>query len=299
MLACSCCTTLLRIANYLMCLSLTVADENKESILFRTYPFTFKLNPVSAARRAGTAVQRKCHACDSCGSVIVMGSSQARLLRINGRMFCDIQCAGDYKRWHNRTTAYQDGCGITEARRRKASASAEQTKLRWKCCEWCWSAFIQNHPATKCCSASCRDELAKVSRTTNYANYRSRSANPVATEVICLHCGASVVKNRDQSISYCGDKCGKKAAKLRRKMRIRTNGGYEPISLENLIEAFSGKCVECSCETTRYNGEYRHTDASIDHIFPISRGGTHTIDNLQLMCHLCNSRKSDIVDTLF
>lgn len=31
----------------------------------------------------------------------------------------------------------------------------------------------------------------------------------------------------------------------------------------------------------------------IDHLLPISRGGTHTMDNLTLACRACNAGKSD------
>lgn len=36
---------------------------------------------------------------------------------------------------------------------------------------------------------------------------------------------------------------------------------------------------------------------SIDHIIPISRGGTNELHNLQAMCRSCNSTKGDKVDT--
>ena len=36
-------------------------------------------------------------------------------------------------------------------------------------------------------------------------------------------------------------------------------------------------------------------DLEIDHIFPISKGGKSTYDNLQTLCHRCNAKKSDSV----
>ena len=38
-------------------------------------------------------------------------------------------------------------------------------------------------------------------------------------------------------------------------------------------------------------------DLEVDHIFPISKGGKSTFDNLQTLCHRCNSLKSDTVIT--
>ena len=40
-------------------------------------------------------------------------------------------------------------------------------------------------------------------------------------------------------------------------------------------------------------GHIRERASALDHIIPIARGGTSTPDNLQLLCHRCNIRKSD------
>ena len=37
-------------------------------------------------------------------------------------------------------------------------------------------------------------------------------------------------------------------------------------------------------------------ELEIDHIFPISKGGKSTYDNLQTLCHDCNSKKSNIIE---
>ena len=37
-------------------------------------------------------------------------------------------------------------------------------------------------------------------------------------------------------------------------------------------------------------------DLEIDHIFPISKGGKSTYDNLQTLCHRCNSMKSNTIE---
>jgi 5-methylcytosine-specific restriction endonuclease McrA len=39
--------------------------------------------------------------------------------------------------------------------------------------------------------------------------------------------------------------------------------------------------------------EYRADMATVDHIVPLSKGGLHVEDNVQLACMACNASKSD------
>ena len=48
------------------------------------------------------------------------------------------------------------------------------------------------------------------------------------------------------------------------------------------------RCRKCGRQTD---------DLEVDHIIPIAKGGKSTYDNLQTLCHRCNSKKSDNIET--
>lgn len=55
----------------------------------------------------------ECHPCAFCGSVVVLGGNCLAQSKKYERVFCDIQCAGEYKKSHNRTVEYRQKTNIT------------------------------------------------------------------------------------------------------------------------------------------------------------------------------------------
>lgn len=82
---------------------------------------------------------------------------------------------------------------------------------------------------------------------------------------------------------YCSDPC----ASSMREMLMRTNGRYEQgITTERVAERDGYLCHLCG-------GGVTPADWSVDHVLPISRGGTHTWDNVACAHLLCNSRRGN------
>lgn len=86
----------------------------------------------------------------------------------------------------------------------------------------------------------------------------------------------------------------------RARRRSRSSVGDRDITLEKLFDRASGVCSLCGkkCDHMDYelsNGVFIAGDnyPSIDHIKPLSKGGSHTWDNVQLAHRKCNSIKRD------
>jgi 5-methylcytosine-specific restriction endonuclease McrA len=70
-------------------------------------------------------------------------------------------------------------------------------------------------------------------------------------------------------------KRNRRAAKL-------SSGTITTEQWELVKEAAGHCCVAC----------HRALKLSMDHIIPLVKGGPHTIENIQPLCHSCNSRKN-------
>jgi len=60
---------------------------------------------------------------------------------------------------------------------------------------------------------------------------------------------------------------------------------------KQLINKHHGLCVLCECQVNLIHDDPRQ--ATIDHIMPLSKGGTGDLGNLQLLCASCNNEKGN------
>jgi len=83
-------------------------------------------------------------------------------------------------------------------------------------------------------------------------------------------------ENKDECIAKA------KVSKSNRRMRIYNNGGrFTKKEWLALCDAVDNKCVCCNSDDK----------LTVDHIIPISKGGTNYISNIQHLCLLCNLKK--------
>jgi hypothetical protein len=129
----------------------------------------------------------------------------------------------------------------------------------------------------------------------------------------CKHCGMTFYSEYEDAI-YCSDKC-KRNAKARRqrasrkargisvrsqkrryKQRMRVAPTIETydrsITLDAVYKKYRGRCCECGCKTVR-SKDYDPRMATLDHVIALANNGTHTWDNVQLLCMKCNTEKRD------
>lgn len=122
-------------------------------------------------------------------------------------------------------------------------------------------------------------------------------ANYVPTEKKCPVCSNKHNRpNKFVCSRKCSDELNKqikynaKANRRAKKKSTRT----ERINRLVLLKRDRHRCLSCSC-SVQVDIPNQPNSAHIDHIYPISKGGTHTYDNLQILCMECNTIKSDTI----
>lgn len=121
----------------------------------------------------------------------------------------------------------------------------------------------------------------------------------------CGECGETFKANH-LGAKYCSDKCsnrhGNRARELNKRNKVMANGNIDKdISLERLILKDNNICYLCGdgCDSDDHvitNEGYfivGKSYPSIEHVIPISKGGTHSWANVKLAHHYCNTIKSD------
>ena len=71
---------------------------------------------------------------------------------------------------------------------------------------------------------------------------------------------------------------------LHRSRKLKNGGMFSQEDISKLLISQQNKCVYCTKELKEYH---------IDHIIPISKGGSNWPDNLQILCRFCNQSKHD------
>lgn len=125
--------------------------------------------------------------------------------------------------------------------------------------------------------------------------YSNIKANRTIHDKTCVECEEEYSTTRPKS-KYCSRTCRRKSEwrkeEIRRNIKLKENGNIDwDINLKSLFQRDNGKCYLCNCEVNMDEHHNHNLYGSIDHVIPISKGGTHTWDNVKLAHRKCNSLK--------
>ena len=164
--------------------------------------------------------------------------------------------------------------------------------VREKACEDCGRSFAFKRTTKRFCDTTCRDRSwdkrnqEKVKQH-NRAHYEKHKARLIA-QVRARHM-ANPERQRERLRKYYRTKYGRamsfERTRHRRAKEAGAQGSYTAKEWIELVERCGTKCLACNTQVQSAK------NLTVDHIVPISRGGSNHIGNLQPLCFRCNCRK--------
>lgn len=235
-----------------------------------------------------------------------MNCGEQKDSRYQTTKFCSGKCRNKYFKTSKVTKKECKRCGISFESYKSEYCSEECRKMPeelkkvqvytpnekvMKQCIHCGNEYTTGRCNQKFCNEDCSyqyrlNQLDKQ-RKAEATHYHKR----------CKECSKHYTTTRSTR-KYCSDTCNERYSNRQkettRRKRIMMNGKVDwNISIERLLKRDGHTCYLC--------GEVVNTNVdtnddyypSIEHVIPISKGGTHTWGNVKVAHRYCNSIKRD------
>lgn len=191
------------------------------------------------------------------------------------------QCGENFKSINERKKFCSDKCRSANHRQNAGTLVVV--------CKGCQKEFNTYNRKKVYCSNECKKiNWCPESRVEKRKTFHDRQ---------CKECGGHFVTSYTDNV-FCARSCYNKyynrLKEFKRRSQISDNGEInKEISINRLIKRDGFKCYLCNKDTNK-NKDYNHDDyPSVDHVKPLTKGGTHTWDNVKLAHRKCNREKSD------
>jgi predicted nucleic acid-binding Zn ribbon protein len=136
------------------------------------------------------------------------------------------------------------------------------------------------------CSRRCKDHFRRaIEKTQRLASKETRH---------CVFCNEILPKESRIDKKFCSDECQRNArfntSRAERRMRIPVGGTERSVSRLAIYKRDNWTCLLCGEPVDRDRSHPDPMCASLDHVVPVSMGGTNAAENLQTSHLVCNLR---------
>lgn len=211
---------------------------------------------------------------------------RARKIRENGRKYC--------QRCKEPIAGLQNVVYCSSECREMYRISKRTIRLVRIRCLGCSRQKLVRHKRSYC-SPSC-NTVAWYQKNKDRLN-AAKALKRNVYSIKCRECGkhfSSTKSNRSYCSYGCGERYYNRRKEALRREKITSNGPVDwSISIERLAKRDGRGCYICG-DKMNFKVDYNHDNyPNIEHVKPISKGGTHTWDNVKLAHRICNMKKSD------
>lgn len=196
--------------------------------------------------------------CLNCGNPISEGLKRYCSKKCSGR-YMDKECEHCGRQYYA-TETKQRFCSKECSYKGKASIGRPPKPIPIANCEFCGNEFSKRSNNQRYCSRKCG---------------RTNRGNPSKTKT-CRYCQIQFRSNRQ---FYCSEECAREYKNKQRK-------DSDNITRQSFYRRDKFRCVYCGSSPIEDG-----VKLAVDHIIPISKGGSSSIDNLVTCCKKCNSAK--------
>lgn len=188
--------------------------------------------------------------------------------------------------------------------RKCRSALGYQNKLAkapviYRLCKFCGKQFQVSNETRVFCSKGCSYKHTK--KTISDSWHDSKKHRPHFKEIECSYCSrpVTVPSSFTQKI-VSHPECKVERKKARNRIKQTRRRGYRAtlrnLSVENMGDRDNWTCHICREPVNPLLPSNHREGASVDHVIPLSRGGSDEPENLKLSHWICNVRKSNKVN---
>lgn len=227
--------------------------------------------------------------CEYCGKEF-----EAQTVR---RKFCSDVCRQrEHRKSHPQRKKTEEQKQRDRERQREKYAREHHIGEK-RICVICGNEFMSKSEKRRTCSKQCSHILSR--RETGFCN------GYLITKV-CVVCGKEFKTYKSRQVT-CSTECSCARQEFRHNHRNTSFGarcrhyGVQfdatvradlVIKRDNCVCQICGK--KCDPDDKRW-GNFGPDYPTIDHILPLAKGGTHTWDNVQCACGMCNTKKGDLL----
>ncbi|PXY12777.1 HNH endonuclease [Corynebacterium striatum] len=215
--------------------------------------------------------------CQGCGKPLDQSGTR------NPKRWCSERC-----RIRTYRATHPEYLEAQAQRAKELAAKREASRPPRRRCENCGKELKTRHPRAKYCSGIECKRAAERARLAHSPKCMVDGCdrNTAARGLCSGHYGTRW--------KHAHPERAKEIAGISRRKRraLISTTTVEPVSLERVLERDGWKCGICGKRIPKNSKWPDAMSASLDHIVPLSRGGAHTMVNVQAAHYGCNARKN-------